>query len=77
MAVLTLTQLEALLADALAAQVRLLTGRAEASVSYQGKSVSFVAADVYKLDAYIAGLQRQIDLLSGTARSPGPVVFEF
>ena len=72
-----LATLQQWLLEAKLARHKLMTGSKEASVSYEGKSVSFTQADSYRLDAYIADLQRQIDALMGTVRRRGPVQFVF
>lgn len=72
-----LLTLQLWLAEANIARHNLLTGTKEASVSYDGKSVTFTATDAYRLDAYIADLERQIGEQSGTVRRRGPVQFSF
>ena len=74
----TLVQLQAWLLDAQTARHQLLTGRMAVSVTYDGKAVTYTHADLYKLDAYIADLNRQILLLTGPLdRRVGPVQFSF
>lgn len=57
----TQQQLETWLADAEQARHELMLGRAAVSVSSgSGKSVSYTATDLGKLDLYIASLRRQL-----------------
>jgi len=72
-----LVTLEGWLLEAKTARHKLAIGRSTVSASYDGKSVSYTQADAFKLDAYIADLERQIGDLKGAARRRGPVQFVF
>lgn len=54
--------LTARLEEAEAARHRLMTGAQEASVEYAGFKTSFSATDLARLDAYIAGLRRDLGI---------------
>jgi hypothetical protein len=69
--------LQGQLAEARAARHQLMIGKAAASVSYDGKSVSYSRSNVGDLDSYIAFLCRQIAELQGTAVRRGPVHLTF
>jgi hypothetical protein len=71
-----LLTLQGYLLEAQLALHKLLTGTKETSVSYEGKSVTFSAANVDQLKAYIADLERQIAVILGTA-ARGPIVMRF
>ena len=72
-----LLQLQLWLAEANIAKHKLITGTKEASVSYEGKSVTFTAAEAYRLDSYIADLTRQIAAASGQPSRRGPIYIGF
>lgn len=67
------------LAEAEVALHRLLTGGAEQTLTFgSGKSVTYTAASIDKLKAYIADLQVQVDECDGkTPCKRGPVRFVF
>ncbi len=65
----TAQQLETWLAEAEQARHELLIGTRAVSVSTSsGKSVSFTATDIGKLDVYIASLRNQLGLVSGLSQ---------
>lgn len=72
-----LVTLQGYLAEAQVAKHKLMTGTKETSVSYEGKSVSFSQTDVFRLDAYIADLTRQIGALTGQVSRRGPIYLGF
>jgi len=72
-----LLTLKGWLLEAETAQHKLAIGQLEASVSYEGKSVTFTQADSYRLDAYVAKLKGQIADLTGVRRRRGPMQFVF
>lgn len=72
-----LATLQLWLADAIAARHALLTGKRTASVSYDGKSVSYSQLDIGRLEAYIASLRSQIAALTGQQRLRGPMHLTF
>lgn len=67
------------LAEAELALHRLLTGSAEQTVSFgSGKSVTYTAANINQLKAYIADLKNQVAECEGVTQSRrGPVRFVF
>lgn len=67
------------LAEAELALHRLLTGTAEQTVQFgSGKSVTYTAANINQLKAYIADLKNQVAECDGQAQSRrGPVRFVF
>lgn len=72
-----LATLQLWLLEARTALHKLNTGKLEASVSYDGKSVSYSQADRSKLEAYIARLEDQIAALTGAHRRRGPMLIGF
>jgi len=69
----TTAQLTAWLATAEQAEFDLVTGGKAVSVSSSsGKSVSYTAASLPQLQAYIASLRRQL----GIASTPRPLTFQ-
>ena len=72
-----LATLQARLTDAQLAYHKLMIGGAMASVSYDGKSVTYTQATMSNLAAYITLLQNQIAALLGTARRRGPLLATF
>ena len=72
-----LVTLQGWLAQAETARHQLLIGRRAASASVEGKSTTFMQADISKLDAYITSLRNQIAALSGVMRPTGPIQFTF
>lgn len=64
----TTEQLTAWLAEAETAYHRLMTGRREVKLSYNGETVDYTQADVSKLAEYIRSLKSQ---LRDTSPSPG------
>ena len=72
-----LATLQARLTDAQLAYHQLMTGKATASVSYEGKSVTYTQATMANLGAYITQLQGQIAALLGTSRRRGPLLARF
>ncbi len=65
------------LAEAEVAYHRLNIGQLSASVSVEGKSVSYSQADREKLAAYIADLKAQIAAAEGTPLRRGPIHLGF
>lgn len=65
------------LSDAQLARHKLATGTKEASVGYDGKSVTFTQSDLYKLDVYIADLLKALAELSGVVTRKGPIYAAF
>lgn len=67
------------LAEAELALHRLLTGTAEQTVQFgSGKSVTYTAANINQLKAYIADLKNQVAACDGQVQSRrGPVRFVF
>jgi hypothetical protein len=65
------------LSEAQIARHKLATGTKEASVSYEGKSVTFTQADMYRLDTYIESLINAISELNGVVVRRGPVYAAF
>jgi len=66
--------LEAQLADARAALHRVVTGRAEVSLSYNGESITYSAANEGDLRQYIRELEAQLGYrTSARARSRGVI----
>ena len=65
------------LSEAQIARHKLATGTKEASVSYEGKSVTFTQADMYRLDTYISALLGAINELTGVVTRRGPVYAAF
>lgn len=63
----TRQELEAQLAAARAARHKLMIGGKTASISYQGRSVTYNAASIDKLDLYIREIEMK--LRGGRARS--------
>lgn len=59
------TTLRSWLTAAQSAYNALMTGGSEVTVAYDGKSVTYVAADVGRLEAYIVLLQRQLGINRG------------
>jgi hypothetical protein len=53
------------LTDAQTAYSQLVTGGRPVTVSYDGKSVSYTAADVTKLESWIVSLQKQLGVNIG------------
>ena len=72
-----LVTLQLWLGEALTARHALLTGKRTVSVSYDGKSVTYGAADIARLDAYITSLQAQIADATGQRRRRGPMMIGF
>lgn len=72
-----LANLQLWLLEAKTALHKLNTGKLEASVSYDGKSVSYSQADRSKLEAYIAKLEDEIADLTGVQRRRGPLLMGF
>lgn len=72
-----LATLQLWLLEAKTALHKLNTGKLEASVSYDGKSVSYSQADRGKLEAYITKLEQQIAGLTGETRRRGPMLLGF
>lgn len=72
-----LLTLQGWLLEAQTARHNLLIGKMTASLSVEGKSISYTQADLWKLDAYIAGLQRKIDDANGVPRPRGPALMTF
>lgn len=70
-------QLALWLSEAQIARHKLATGTKEASVSYEGKSVTFTQADMYRLDTYISSLLDALAELSGVVVRRGPVYAAF
>ncbi|MGD9766862.1 MAG: phage head-tail joining protein [Pseudolabrys sp.] len=67
-----LVTLQAQLVEAEGALHQLLIGRRTASISYDGKSVTYTQATINELRNYIAELRRQIADLQGMPRRRGP-----
>lgn len=65
------------LSEAQIARHKLATGTKEASVSYEGKSVTFTQSDLFRLDVYIGDLLKAIAELSGVVTRKGPVYVAF
>lgn len=72
-----LATLQLWLLEAKTALHKLKIGRMEASVSYDGKSVSYTQADMAKLQTYINDLEKQIATLTGQPRRRGPMLLGF
>ena len=69
--------LQARLTDAQLAYHALMIGKATASVSYDGKSVTYTQATMGNLAAYVALLQNQIAALTGLRIRRGPILASF
>ena len=72
-----LATLQARLTDAQLAYHQLMIGKGTASVTIEGRSVSYSRTDMVNLAAYISDLQRQISALTSTQVRRGPLLATF
>jgi hypothetical protein len=74
---IALVNLQLMLAELQAARYKLLLGQKEATVSYEGKSVTFTASEIGRIDAALKDVIDAINELNGMTRARGPVYAAF
>jgi hypothetical protein len=74
---ITLLNLQLMLAELQAARYKLLLGQKETTVSYEGKSVTFTATEIARVDAALKDVIDAINELTGMTRARGPLLAAF
>lgn len=74
---ITLINLQLMLAELQAARYKLLLGTKETTVSYEGKSVTFTASEIGRIDAALKDVMDAINELTGMTRARGPILAAF
>lgn len=74
---IALVNLQLMLVEIQAARYKLLLGQKEATVSYEGKSVTFTEAEIGRIDAALKDVMDAINELTGMTRARGPLLAAF